>query len=305
MLPKPVSTKPGLRSVVIVLVTIFAGLLLWHLLCGRLAPVTGIFLGTERIQTGRAIVRYHEDRRQAEEVLALADGLIPSVAQVTGLELTGRIEVVLCHSDSEYRRLTGSAARFVTLKDRVFVSARALLQTKRGDIHLRTYLAHELTHALVGQHQTWLTSWRFPAWLAEGLATFTAEQMGVDGYFDQAGVCSWLCGNRIVRPSEYTSHSSSAISLESLPTSDRWHFVYAEFAYFVADLVQREGKDRLLRYVTALNKGENATAAFVQEYSASPDERFDAFRLRFCAARAPTNSAHKPADNAVDAARAQ
>jgi hypothetical protein len=271
------------RNVALAFAASAATLLCWHLLWGRLVPLSGIFIGFDTVESELAVVLSEaEGRTQAELVLTLADELIPVVSERTGLPPLRRIGIVLCASDREYRRLTGHSTRFVTLNDRVFVSARALAEANEDTIHLRTYLAHELTHALMFQRQSLMVQVSFPAWLGEGLATYAAEQTGVDGYFDETAVRSWLCQGRSVPPSDYVDHATRSATVAALPESERYHFIYAQFAFFVRDLIERHGRDRFQRYLGAVSAGEDWRRAFVQEFGVAPDSSFDAFRRGFC-----------------------
>jgi hypothetical protein len=256
-------------------------LLGWQVLFGRLAPYTGVFLGFDHVESKGVLVRYHTDRATAAAVLGTMDELVPAISRTIELARRQRIEVILCASDDEYRRLTGSSARFFTAgSGRVFVSARPLGDANAGKIHLRVYLAHELTHALVAQHHSLRVARSFPPWLAEGLATFAAGQTGVDGYFDEAGVRSWISQGRVVPPSDYV-HGSRTGSVEALPEAERFHFVYSEFAFFVRDLMQRDGREQFQRYLLAVNEGEDWSESFTRIFGRPPDERFEDFRRRF------------------------
>jgi len=277
-----------LKCIVIASATALVALLCWHALFGRLVPLSGLFIGFDRLDSEHVTVRFHRARETAEATMALVDEVLSPVAHVIGLEPRRRIDVVLCGSGREYRRLTGSKARFITVGDRIFVSPRALDDARTGAIHLRTYLAHELAHAVMAQHQGLLGALRRPpAWLDEGLATFAAGQVGIDGYFDAEAVCSELRQGRAVPPSDYARHTSDAASLMALPEQDRYHFTYSEFAFFVRDLSEIDGAERFQRFLAEVGRGEDWVRAFVRAFGVAPDERFEAFRRRFCA-RSPS-----------------
>ena len=275
------------KRIGIAIALLVAALLGWHLLWGRLVPLSGVFIGFKLIESKRAIVFFHADQAQAKVVSELTDELAPAVSASVGSEPRHRIEIVLCSSEREYRRFTGSSARFITMSGRIFVSSRAIADASTGTIHLRTYLAHELTHALLAQYQSLIVQLKFPAWLSEGFATLTAEQMGVDGYFDMPAVRSWLCQGRSVPPSDYVGHSRTA-SVAALPESGRYHFIYSEFAFYVQNLIEKYGRERFLRYLGAVGAGENWVKAFKQEFGIAPDSSFDDFRRESCAAGSPS-----------------
>jgi len=274
--------KVSLGKICIVLSAAVAVFFVWNVLWGRLVPFSGIFIGFKRVETGLVVVMFHDDRAEAESVASLVNENIPAVVATLGRQAPERFEIVLCKTNREFLRFTGSSARFTTIKGRIFVSPRGMADAGSGTIHLSTYLVHELAHAIASQNRSFLAMFRFPAWLDEGLATYASEQTGVDGYFDKAKVCSWILEGKTVPPSDYVQHSSRSSRIASLPEQDRYHFIYSEFAFFVQDLIEREGRRRFLDYLDEVNKGEDWEKTFIRIYSAKPDERFEDFYRDQC-----------------------
>ena len=82
-------------------------------------------------------------------------------------------------SDPEtYAARSISSARLCAFfNGNVVVSPRARIEDATGVISLKTYLIHELSHSFLYQNST-LTGVRYPEWLLEGFAMFSASQMG-------------------------------------------------------------------------------------------------------------------------------
>jgi hypothetical protein len=233
--------------------------------------------GFDRVESARAVVFHHTERRDAASGVAqIIDGLIAQVESFHGLTFRMRPEVFIMSSDAEYRRLSGGSARVRALpvRGRVFISPRAMSQSEREEIHLDTYLRHELSHSLLHQHLGWSGMLGLPPWFEEGLATLSADQLGVDGYFDRHQVVAWWRAGRVVPPSQYQSHWNDTDATMSLPDSERFLFLYSQYAMLVEDLISKGGRPRFQSLLERLLHGEAMNDAFHEEYGASPDSNF-------------------------------
>jgi len=244
---------------------------------GRLMPFLPWTPGFDRVERSRAVVLHHPDTRGvAGGVAAALDDLVGQVESFHGLTFRLRPEVLLTSSEAEYRRLSGGSARFRALpvRGRVFVSPRAVSQSERREIHLDTYLRHELSHALLFQHLGWSGMLGLPPWFEEGLATASADQMGVDGYFDREHVIAWWRLGRAVPPSQYRSHWEDSDATMSLPDGERFLFLFAQYALLIDDLIARQGRPKLQDLLDRLLRGEEMAEAFQVTYGTSPDSYF-------------------------------
>jgi hypothetical protein len=160
------------------------------------------------------------------------------------------------------------------VRGRVFVSPRAISQSERGEIHLDTYLRHELSHALLFQHLGWSGMLGLPPWFEEGLATLSSNQIGVDGYFDREHVIAWWRLGRAVPPSQYRSRWEDSGATMSLPDGERFLFLFAQHALLVDDLIARRGRPKFQSLLGRLLRGEEMGKAFQAEYETSPDSYF-------------------------------
>lgn len=244
---------------------------------GRLMPFLPWAPGFQRIEQSQAVVLHHPDARGgALRVASVIDDLVVQVEIFHGLTFLLRPEVVVTGSEAEYRRLCGGSARFraMPVRGRIFVSPRALSQGERGEIHVDTYLRHELSHALVFQHLGWSGMLGLPPWFEEGVATLSSDQMGVDGYFDREQVIAWWRLGRAVPPSQYQSRWEDSDATMVLPEGDRFHFLFSQYALLVDDLIARGGKPKFQSLLGRLLRGEEMGRAFQAEYETSPDSYF-------------------------------
>jgi len=233
--------------------------------------------GFDRVERSLAVVLHHPDTRHAALGLASTiDDLVVKVETFHALAFRTRPELFVTSSESEYRRLSGGAARFraMPVRGRIFVSPRAVSQSERGEIHLDTYIRHELSHALLFQHLGWSGVLGLPPWFEEGLATSSADQMGVDGYFDREHVIAWWRLDRAVPPSQYESRWEDSDATMSLPDKERFLFLFAQYALLIDDLIARRGRTKFQSLLDRLLRGEEMGKAFAAEYGTNPDSYF-------------------------------
>jgi hypothetical protein len=215
-------------------------------------------------------------RAAALEVSRLADELVARTERYHRLTFPRRAEFLLTASEEEHRRRSGGSARFRVLpvRGRLFIAPRSMTEARQRKIHLDVYLQHELSHSLLHQRAGWFGWMAFPPWFEEGLATHSANQLGVDGYFDRQQVLDWWRAGRAVPPSEWASRLHDSKLIDALPEGKRMYFVYSQFAVMIEDLQARGGRDRFQSLIERLLRGEAMAKAFFAEYQKTPDEYF-------------------------------
>lgn len=283
----PSRTSRRIKRVLAGCVWVLVAVLVFQAGWGRLMPFLSWAPGFERVEQSQAVVLHHPDARSgALGVASVVDDLVVQVEGFHGLTFRLRPEVVVTSSEAEYRLLCGGSARFRTMpvRGRVFVSPRALSQGERGEIHVDTYLRHELSHALVFQHLGWSGMLGLPPWFEEGVATLSSDQMGVDGYFDRGQVIAWWRLGRVVPPSQYQSRWEDSDATMGLPEAERFHFLSSQYALLVDDLMARGGRPKFQSLLGRLLRGEEMGRAFQAEYETSPDSYFSELVSRSTAA---------------------
>lgn len=192
-----------------------------------------------------------------------------------------RPEVFLCASDAEFRRVTGTAARFCAINGRTFVSARAQDDARRGEIDLRTYLTHELSHCLLQQNISFVRSLKMPRWLLEGAAMDCAGQVGTGIYPARSRVNELMAAGAFCEPADFgTFWDGEKGTAISCPVDNQAAFFYSEFGCLVGHLRQRYGDDRFREFLRNVVEGERLDVAqsFEDAFGTSLDDEVRRFK---------------------------
>jgi len=269
------------QKIFLAAILIFAGILLYQFLAARLLPYSPVIIGFHRQDYRRVQIYY-----QAQDISPFwsIDSLVQAVERSHSLIFRRKVEIFICTSDRQYRRYTGSAARFITtpLYGRIFISARAFRDTVKGIIHLDTYLKHELSHSLLYQNMSLLHSLRYPGWFMEGLATYSAGQMGVDGYLNPAETAAKIGEGYFAEPVDWgTVISSKGKTVTEITLENKFFFIYAEFALIISDLIQNYGKERLKELLMRSLDERDFDKLFFQIYRIDFESYIKRFRSQF------------------------
>jgi len=250
---------------------------------GPLFPYSPMIVGFQQRASARADLYYH--RSTDTSAFAGIDALIGEVEAFHGMHFQHREQLVACGSMQEYRLLTGgSKARMVTFfpYGRVLVPPRTLQDTAGKRIHADVYLKHELSHALLCQ-QLPLTRFNvLPVWLKEGLAVYSAGQLGCDSYPSKAAIRQYIqqgyfiypndCGKSGARMPEYVK--------EQPPFIRDARFWYSESACLVGDIIEQYGKDRFMQFVQLLLHEGTADKDFARVFGITIADYCQGFRQR-------------------------
>jgi hypothetical protein len=264
------------RAVVRVLVglAVAAVALLAHeVLWGKLFPISPVAVGFSKHELARSIWYVQEGASLGD--LGRLDGVVPQVEASHGLRFIHKPRLFVFRDDASYRRRSLSRARFCAFPTNVLViSPWALREAREGKISLPVYLRHELSHVLIFQHAGLTRSLRLPKWLLEGLATYTARQMGTSFYPDREQTYRMLREGSFMPPPLFGTRAGDRVELRvKYPDA----FVYSEFACLVDYLVETRGRDTLRGYLERLIAGERQAAAFEASYAMSLDRAVDEF----------------------------
>lgn len=248
---------------------------------GHLAPFCPWVIGFEHRDFERARVYFHAGA--PIELFGDIDHLITDVEASHGMLFPRKVEIVVSASDAEHMRLASTGARFqvMPLYGRLFVSKRALDDARSGTIHLDVYLRHELSHSLLFQHMTLTSAVRCPDWLLEGLAVYTSNQRGCDGYFKKDEVGRKMKEGYFLHPSDFNTKPWQRTSrMKSFPLPNKYWFLYSEMACLIDDLVQTHGRNAFHVFLNSVIKGENARTCFMRVYGEAFDAYVESFRGR-------------------------
>ncbi|MCX6238730.1 MAG: hypothetical protein NTY07_14395 [Bacteroidia bacterium] len=245
--------KKNIRNgILIVLIVFFVYLFLF----GRLFPFSPLIIGFEKKEYRNAIIYYHKTDSVHE--FSSIDTIIETVEKFHRLKFKKKVQIFLTASDKEYKRFTGTTARFVTqpLEGRIFVSYRAKTEYRNKKIQFDTYIKHELSHSVLYQNMSLIRSLSYPAWFMEGIAMYSAKQVGTDGYYSYDQTKEKIGEGYFVEPNDWgTIISSKGESVINCKLENKYWFIYSEFALIVNDLIIQGGEDKFIDFLKGtLNK---------------------------------------------------
>lgn len=253
----------------------------YHFLWGRLFPLSPIIIGFEQKEFNKAIIYYRDGIDITK--LFIIDKLINEVEDFHQLKFEKKVKIFIFNSDKEYKRRTGYKTRFVCFPPHgaIFVSGKAKKEFEKGKIHLLVYLKHELSHSLLEQNIHFYHSYLYyPGWLAEGIAAYSSHQMGIDGYYTREETFAKIRQGYFFNPDDWGTLGKRKRSVFEFQMSNKYWFIYSEFACLVDDLIQNYGKDKLVRYITELLREKDDKKVFLRVFGIQFNEYVDDFKNR-------------------------
>ena len=267
------------KKLIIGTVLLIIAVIIYSFLWGRLFPFSPIIIGFEQKEFNKAIIYYRKDTDISKFIII--DNLINEVEDFHQLKLKKKVKIFIFNSDKEYTRHTGKKTRFVAfpLYGRIFVSGKAKTESEEGKIHLDVYLKHELSHSLLYQNMSLYHSCYYPGWLLEGTAVYSANQMGVDGYFTKEETFDKIRNGYFLNPDDWgTLLKPQKESVNNFPLANKYWFIYSEFACLVDDMIQNYGKEKFLQYMSELLKEKDDKKAFQRIFGIEFNKYVDDFK---------------------------
>jgi hypothetical protein len=120
-----------------------------------------------------------------------------------------------------------------------------------------------------------LRAWRFPKWLLEGVATYTANQRGTTFYPSKEETYRLMREGNFVPPQAFHTMAEDRIELR---VRYRESFIYSELACLVDYLIGMLGRDRFQAYLTRMMTDGDEGKVFQETYGVSFDEAVRGFR---------------------------
>ena len=248
---------------------------------GRLMPYSPIIIGFEKKTYNKATVYYHKGYKLPS--LDEIDVLIEENETFHELKYTGNVDVILCESDQEKKRITGSLTRAQSffIYGRVVVSRRLQDEAIAHEKPFGMYLKHELSHSLTHQNLSFTRTFTFPAWLDEGLAVYSSDQFGKAGYFSQQEVSEHLSQGFFYHPSWWPQPLQKApIESREFKLKNKFYFIYSEYGCIVDDLINTYGRNRFIDYYHQLLKNDENEKVFQNVFGISFSDYVKKFKKR-------------------------
>ncbi len=267
-----------LSITVIIVVIITIG---YSAVFGRLIPYSPVIVGYEQKFFKKATVYYKKGYPLPS--FEGIDEFIDENEKIHNLTYKRKVEIILCESDQEKKRITGSSTRAQAfpLFGRVVISRKLQNEALADKRTFGVYLQHELSHSLTSQHLSLLGSLTFPAWLNEGLAVYASNQFGKGGYFTKQEVSEHILQGLFFHPDWWPQPLQHApAEFKNFKLKDKFHFIYSQFGCIVDDLIHTYGHDRFIVYYHELLENKNNEEVFQNVFGVSFSDYLDEFKNR-------------------------
>jgi len=262
------------KTSIIAVIIIAVGSLTYLFLWGKLFPYSPVKIGFSKQELSNIIIYVQNGTEHRD--LSVIDGYIPAVAKWHELQFRRKPEIFVFRDRKSYLRRSVTKARFCAYPNgSVVISPWALKEAEEGKISLEIYLKHELSHTLLHQHMGIPASYiYFPRWLLEGIAMYSANQMGTSWYPGKKETYAYIKQGNFIIPSDYTTQRGEKTVLN---VKYRIAFIYSEFGCIVDYLITTYGKEKFMEYMKQLLVDNNHDRVFKQIYGIG----FDAFLQDF------------------------
>lgn len=239
-----------------------------------------IAVGFEKHRTGNVIVYFHKNEKDLD--YKLLDSLIVEVGKFHTLNFKKEVKIFICKTNKEYERYTGSSARMVTIfGNAIFISGMANDERKTNIISFNTYLLHELSHLLIYQNMTFRTAIHYPQWFLEGLAVYSSNQFGVDGYLTEREVAIEIEKGNFVQPEDWgTAFSSKGKTVKDCKVPNKYRFIYAEFGSIIDDIIKIYGKEKFILFLKMSLQADDFYVLFNKTYNIDFAEYLKDFKMK-------------------------
>lgn len=207
---------------------------------------------------------------------SMMDSIIAGVEQFHELKFLKKPELFFFPDSAAFIQRSPSNARMcVFYNGRLFVSPWAVRESSEGKISLTIYLTHELSHVLLHQHSGIIKSYFYPKWLLEGIAVYSAHQMGTSFYPGKEETYRLIQQGNFMPPEYFKTKKEDEVTLN---VHNRIPFMYSEFACMVDYLISRYGKDKFLTYMKLLMTCSDHNRCFQQVYGFDFNRLVDDFK---------------------------
>ena len=257
----------------IVIVIAILAIILYLFLFGKMFPFSPVAIGFERLEFPSLIV-YVQNGAVYNDWSGI-DMLTAPVERFHELKFKNKPEIFVFRDSLSYLRHSPSTARFCAFpRDRLFIAPWSLKEASEGRISLEIYLKHELSHVLIFQQTGILGAFRYPKWLLEGIAMYSANQMGTTLYPSKEETYNYIRLGNFMPPADYKTHRDSRAIIN---VDARIAFIYSEFGCIVDYLAETRGRDKFMTYMKRLFTDRHHDKVFKEIYGIE----FDSFLAEF------------------------
>lgn len=239
-----------------------------QLLFGKLFAYSPIYIGFQKnvMQNTEIYVQDGSDIPNLKSI----DTLIPIVEQFHNLKFKYKPKIFIFRDNSAFLKRSQSKARLcVYYNSNLFISPWAIKEALERKISLEIYITHELSHTLIYQHCGFSGSIKYPEWFLEGLAVYSANQMGTSFYPSKEETYSLIRQENFMPPEYFKTSNEEKIKLNM---KNKIAFIYSELACIVDYMVIRFGKEKMLTFMKTLIGDSDYKMNFQKIYRIDFDE---------------------------------
>ncbi len=256
--------RRGWRYGIVLLIAVIIAAIAHTFMLGKLFPYSPIITGFEKHELPHVIV-YIQNSNQFTN-FDWVDSLVPGVEDFHDLYFKSKPKIFFFADSSTYFRRTPSKARMCAYYNgAITISPWAQVEDSEGKISLHIYLRHELSHALLFKNMSLWRAMHYPKWLLEGIATYSADQMGSWPYPGKEETYAMIRQGNWMPPFYYSTGKEKSIPLSM---DFRQTFMYSQFACIVDDLVNSYGQEKFLQYMKELMRNGDHDAVFKNVFAA-------------------------------------
>lgn len=267
------STAIRLNRIFMILLILLAGFVIYSFLFGKLFPYSPVFVGFSQHELSNTIV-YIQNGAVFSDFERI-NALVPGVEAFHHMTFKHKPSLFIFRDRSSYTRRSLSQSRFFTnINGTIFITPWAMKEAENGQISLEIYLKHELSHSLLYQHSGILRGFQLPSWLLEGVAVYSADQMGTTVYPTKEDTYQIIRQGYFMSPNDYGTNKEDGVALN---IENRIGFIYSEFACIVEYLIHRGGQETFITYLKDLIKRGNTYSIFKEHYEIEFDAFIDEF----------------------------
>ncbi|MBK7093884.1 MAG: hypothetical protein IPH57_01995 [Saprospiraceae bacterium] len=263
-----------MKKILIAIIIIIFGFVCYLILFSKLFTYSPIIIGFTKHELTNTII-YVQKGADYNDFTRI-DTLIPAIENFHDLKFIQKPEIFIFRDSLSFIKRSFSKARFSAYPSgRLIISPWALKEDQQGKISLEIYVRHELSHVLIFQHKGIFAELSYPKWLIEGIAVYSANQMGTSFYPGKDETYHSIAQGNFLPPFDFKTNREDKVKLN---VQYRITFMYSEFACIVDYLIVNYGKTKFLSYMKSLIKSNDHDKIFKQIYGIEYDKLLLDFR---------------------------
>lgn len=266
-----------LKKLILATFILVFGFIIYSFLFGKLFPYSPIIIGFSKNELSNTIFYIQKEAKYGE--LKKINDLVPFVEKFHELKFRRKPRIFLFKDKkSFYQRSIAKARASTYYNGDIVLSPLLLKEAEIGKISLTVYLKHELSHSLLHQYSGIIKASQYPAWLLEGIAAYSSNQMGTSRYPSKKETYNFIRKGNFMPPQYFRTKKEDQVKLE---VEHRITFMYSEFACIVDYLIKQYGKDKFLKYIKKLTETNNHDNVFINIYNIEFNKFIHDFRESF------------------------